>query len=208
MDLNLAIRPGRPAEELTATVVRELTPSDLALLAEGGRGSASQKIKKLRDSHHALARALAGGMSNPEASLATGYDLGYISILKSDPTFQELVAFYRANLDIAMSSLHDKLSTISKVAADELRDRLEEKPDEIGTTHLIEIVKMGADRTGHGPKSTQVNINVDLAERLSAARKRASESARVIEHQEVEPCASAIDEEPPTPILPVLEAAE
>jgi hypothetical protein len=46
----------------------------------------------------------------------------------------------------------------------------------------MEITKLGADRTGFGPQSSQLNVNVDLSGRLEAARKRvAMRKLKVIE---------------------------
>jgi coproporphyrinogen III oxidase-like Fe-S oxidoreductase len=57
-----------------------------------------------------------------------------------------------------------------------LQDRLETEPETMDAETLLSVAKFGADRSGHGPQSrqTNVNINVNLADRLSAARKRVS----------------------------------
>src|SRR5262245_34162476 len=101
---------GRPQADLEATFVRELTQSDLTLLDQP-RGVFSRPISKLRDSHHALARALAAGMKPGEASLITGYSLSRISVLQADPTFRELLEFYRSSTDEIYASLHDRMAT-------------------------------------------------------------------------------------------------
>ena len=120
---------GRPSVEADAEFVRELTPSDLTLLDQP-RGVQSRPISKLRDSHHALARALAAGMKPGEASLITGYSLSRISVLQADPTFRELLEFYRSATDDIYANLHDRMATLSMDAIAELRDRLDENPEE------------------------------------------------------------------------------
>ena len=51
------------------------------------------------------------------------------------------------------------------------------------TGQLLDIVKMGADRTGHGPQTTatNLNVNVDIAAKLEAARKRNASRPLTIE---------------------------
>lgn len=182
MDLHLGAprTRGRASRPIAATAVKELTAEDLAMLSEE-RSTQAPPIKRLRERHHALARAIAGGMTDTEAALVTGYDISRVSILKADPTFRELLVFYRENVDAQYAQLHEVLSGLSVDAAEHLRERLEENPEDLTAAQLVEIVKMSADRTGHGPQSSSVNVNIhaDLANRLEAARKRAS--ARVID---------------------------
>lgn len=166
---------GRAARPVAATAVKELTREDLAMLG-AERGTQAPPIKRLRERHHALARALAGGMSDTEAALITGYDISRVSILKSDPTFRELLEFYRENVDAQYAQLHEVLAGLSVDAAEHLRERLEEQPEDVSIGQLVEIVKMAADRTGHGPQSSSVNVSIhaNLADRLEAARRRAA----------------------------------
>lgn len=184
MDLGLdTIRTsGRAASQVTAEIVRELSPIDLALL-ETERGVKPPAIKTLRDSHHAIARCIAKGMSGTETQLITGYSASRISILKSDPAFQELVAFYKGKIeeirDAADYDLQSKLSALHSDTLDIISERLNENPAGPTIGELVDIAKFSADRSGHGPqsKSTSVNVNVDLAARVSAGRQRA---ARVV----------------------------
>lgn len=160
---------------MSAVQVRELDDCDVALMAEE-KGSKAPALKRLSERHHALARCLAGGMAEAEAAITCGYVLSRVSILKADPAFQELLTFYRADVESKYLDMHGVLAGLSLDAAMELRERLEEdaQADEkkIGVGQLIELTKLGADRTGFGPQSSQVNVNVDLAGRLQAARER------------------------------------
>lgn len=164
------------------TIKRELNKADLELVKHGRGAPASDlnppaRVKKLRERHHALARCLAEGMTDLNASILTGYDPGYISILRSDPTFKNLVLEYRRQTEATWVDVQERLKTVSLTAAAELQDRLEEAPEKIPTSQLVEITKMGMDRTGHGPSSqnTQVNVNLNYASRVEAGRKRVSE---------------------------------
>lgn len=164
----------RGGTQPTAELVRELTDADLGLLAQP-RGIGASPIKKLRDSHHALARALATGMDEGQAALITGYSTSRVSILKADPTFSELVAHYRGLAGAEFADLAARMTSVGVDALEEIRSRLEESPEEIPTGLLLQIVEKTADRTGFGPKSTTVNLNVNLAARLGEARRRVAE---------------------------------
>ena len=177
MDLELElVRPGRKAQPVSAELVRELTGADIAMLSEE-RGTTAPRIKRLRDRHHSLARLLASGMKDGHAALAVGYEPSRVSILKADPAFQDLLAFYRENVDTQLAEYHERIAGLSVDAVEELRVRLEEDPESFSSSLLLEIATKTADRTGYGPSSnsTQVNINVYMADRLEAARKRVAE---------------------------------
>lgn len=175
LDIPLPRTRGRAPKPVNAIQLRELTSADLALLSEE-KGSKAPEIKAIRDSHHKLARLLASGCKPAEASLATGYSLSRISILLSTPAFQELLATYREGVQAEFYDFAGKMATLAASAVDELNERLEAQPEDFSTGQLLDVVKTMADRSGFGPstKSTNVNVNVDLAGRLEAARRRAS----------------------------------
>lgn len=173
MGLDLRIT-GRP-QKLTAIVGRELTPEDLGLLNEPRPTAKPPEIKKLRARHHELARLLAQGTAEGEAAKATGYTLARVSVMKGDPAFQELMAFYGAVVDEAYRDLHDQLAGVATDAVDELQERLDTAPEEFTIGDLIKVATMGADRTGFGPKTTQeVDVKVGIADRMGQARQRAA----------------------------------
>lgn len=154
--------------------VRELGEADMALLAQP-RGSAPVPLARIRERHHAVARLLAQGTGPGEVAAITGFSASRISILQADPTFAELVAFYRQNVNAIYADLHGRMATLSLDVADEIHTRLETEPEAISTPLLIDILKTTADRTGFAPvsRSVNMNVNVDLASRLSMARQRA-----------------------------------
>lgn len=177
MDLSLELTParlrGRAGAELTAYVVRDLTPADLELTLVS-KGTTAPSIVKIRDRHHYLARCLASGMADAEASLHTGYTASRISILKGDPAFQELLAFYHANVDAAFSDMNRRMATLGTDMVEELHSRLEEDPESLPSELVLDAIKVLADRTGNGPssKTTNVNISVGLADRMEAGLRR------------------------------------
>src|SRR5262245_60849946 len=90
-------RQGPPAIE-EVEVVGEITLADLAI-ANGPRQTTYEggfALKRLSDRHHAVARAIASGMQDVTIAAMFGYEPSRISLLKADPTFQELVRGYAA----------------------------------------------------------------------------------------------------------------
>jgi hypothetical protein len=169
---------GRAAKPVEAEIVRELDRADLVLLT-AEKGSKPSAVKRLTERHHALARCIASGMAPGEAAIVHGYTLSRVSILQGDPAFKELLEFYREDAQRPFRDMHQRLAGISMDAAEELAARLEEdmqteeiKDKKISVGQLMEITKLGADRTGFGPQATNLNVNVDMAGRLEAARKR------------------------------------
>lgn len=164
---------GRAAKVIAAERVRDLTPADLALL-ESERGVSSRPLVRLRDRHHSAARCIANGMSNPETSSITGYDTAYLSVLKSDPSFKELVAHYQTCADAAQADFLTRATGLSLTAMNNLQEMLENDAEPLAPGMQLEIAKFAADRIGHAPvqKNVNVNVNAELGSRLDAARRR------------------------------------
>lgn len=171
MDYELEIARGRALVEVETHVVRELAREDLKALDQE-KGSKPQRIKRVSERHHALAKFLALGMSAVEASVQTGYSMSHISILQRDPTFINLMTFYRDHETSIFRDGRDRLNTLFLDAASEMQRRLDKRPSSLGNGTLMDIIKTGADRTGLGPSTTNVHVNIGLAQRLENARRR------------------------------------
>lgn len=185
--LNLqTARPGRRSVAVYCAQVGEVSESDLVLLA-GERGIKPRPIARLRDRHHAIARYLAQGLKEGEVAAITGYCLSRISVLKADPTFQNLVKHYQEVENSAQGEFIERATLASLTALAELQERLEEAPESFSTGDLLEVTKVTADRTGHAPvtKSVSINATIGMGDRLEQARQR-SKAARVIDVQPVE----------------------
>ena len=179
-ELALSLEPrGRRSSPLEVASIGKIGESDLALLA-GSRGSVVSPIKRLRDRHHSLAKALVSGMSDTEASVITGYDPSRISILKNDPSFKQLMAEYAEVKDGCFADFQERAASVSLEYLNILADKAEDDPESVDAAFALEVVKTLADRTGHAPvaKSVQVNATVDLTSRLESARKRVIESRK------------------------------
>ena len=165
--------PGRKAKEVTAVYSRDLQVADLTMAATAPVKAPA--LAKIRDSHHALARVLASGASEGDASIITGYSPGRISVLKADPQFKELLAFYRSTATDVIADFRQRMADLGMDALNELRDRLEEKPEDFSPGLLKDIVRDLADRTGHAPQrgpTTVNNLQINLTEQMAKARER------------------------------------
>lgn len=192
MDLDFSPRTaGRASVPTQVEFVRELGLADLALL-QADRGIKPTSLKRITDSHHAVARALASGLRPGAVASVTGYSLSRISILQSDPAFNELLEFYKQEVNSAYGDLAQRMSLLALDADSELRRRLEEEPETFEAKDLIRLLEATADRTGHGVKTTNVNVNIDIAARLDRAKQRLAEfpssdvGYQVLEAQAVE----------------------
>jgi hypothetical protein len=180
-------------------IVGELTETDIGRLGET-RGVQSTSLKSIRDSHHRVARLVAQGLSGAEIGMMTGYSQSRISILKGDPAFNELCEFYRGQVaqleHDALAEAIAKSSLARNLALDKMVDLLEE--DKVDLEGALDIYKVTADRTGMGPatKSTNLNVNVDLADRIAAGRRRVSQLGAAGPQPEAAPT-SAVQLEPP-----------
>lgn len=163
---------GRATKALSAEVERELDECDIASLLEE-RGTKPPQVHTLRERHHALARLIADGKSPSDAAILCRYTQARVSVLMGDPAFQELIAHYRDIVAEEFVDFQKKLADLAIDAASILQERMEDKPDDLSDALLLQVVTVGADRTGHGPsQKSEVNIKVGLAGRLAAATQR------------------------------------
>jgi hypothetical protein len=160
-----------------ADVIR-LTPEDLGTL--GALEHPPSVIKRLRDHHHRMAQMVAEGRRSGEIASETGMSLSRVSILKSDPAFQQLVEMYRANVTQAWTdsqvAIFHKYERIEENAADLIIDRYEDDPNSISDGEAMRHLELSGRVLGRQVnKSVNVNINGSqpLAERLEEQRLRA-----------------------------------
>lgn len=172
LDIGSLTARGRKPSAVEARFVRPLVAEDLPALA-AARGTEAPPLKRLSERHHALARALALGHSEAEAAAMVGLTSARVSVLKASPAFRELMDLYRQDKDRQFLDTASRLAGLAHDAAVEIAERLEEKPEEVSMGQLLEIAKMGADRTGLGPTSTQKIEDNRIGARIEAARQRA-----------------------------------
>lgn len=187
---------------------RPLSRGDLELLKEGNR-SPNGTVKRLRDSHHMIARLTVMGLKPGKIAERLGMTRARVTQLLSSPAMVELVAVYRNRLDEQFDEQVDAFFEIASsnmlAAQRHIADRFAELDDDgelMPVREALAVAADAADRVGYGKRSTNVNINVDFAAQLEKARAR---SAKVIEASATEvktPVASAA---PPT-LTPQVES--
>lgn len=147
---------GRRPKQVHAVILRQLDESDILRLhqvKDGDLGSEPRPLQKLRHSHHGLARLVASGTRLEECSLVTGYDAGYISNLQKDPAFQNLVGYYKEQVDQKFLDVHERIKSIGLDFLQELHDRLLADGVKFTNRELMEAIQLTLDRSGFGPTS-------------------------------------------------------
>lgn len=162
----------KPKKGLMWEVLRTLrAPEDIPLLHES-LPARRANLTQIRHSHHQLARQLAKGLSQQEASEITGYSPAYISVIKTDPSFAELIAYYGANEEEKHVDVLERMRILGLNTVEELQMRLETDPDSYSLRELMEqaelmLVKpMAVTRStmpiasaGSASHGVQVNVN-------------------------------------------------
>lgn len=135
-------------------------------------------VKALRHTHHRLAQLLAIGTDEGVAGKLCNYTANRVSVLKADPAFQELLAYYADEAHQEWRNQWGDFVSASKGLTMDLlghlQQMLDENPERFTPAETREAIKVLADRTGHAPvqKSLNVNVNTDMATRMQAARAR------------------------------------
>jgi hypothetical protein len=165
----------------TCTIEGSLEPEDLrALLQDTNDLQVTDDptdLKKIREKHHHVARNIANGLSNRLVAQICGYDESYLSILLNNPSMVELVELYRIQGGAGAMLATEKLKTVGLKALEKLDAKID--ADELNNQELLGAAKLGLDRSGHGPQSTQKTIgeqhifdHVKLHELNQEARRR------------------------------------
>lgn len=177
---------GRRPAPLSFSYVRDLGEQDILLLIQNpSRDVTTPSIKRLKTSHHNLARLLASGTTQAEASLITGYSPSRISILLHDPAFSELMAYYAEQTKEIYVNVHQRLADVGTMALEEIQERLEEQPEKFSTKELLDTLAATLDRGGYGPKSTIVHQQgggiSDILDQIKAEAARRNENIKTLD---------------------------
>lgn len=157
--------------ELRVEVLRSLESGDLETLlaANAAPQSGEQRIQRLRTSHHRLAELLASGSTPAEAGVITGYSGAYISILQNDPSFQELLEYYRAQRRTAFADLQAQIADYASDIVGELQERLATAPESFSLPELraqLEVLAKASATAkgvpGSGPSAPPVSFKVEF----------------------------------------------
>lgn len=154
-------RRGGVAAPFVMELGRELTASDLLLLAQSPL-IAVQPIKQARAIHHKQAQLIAEGrFSYAEIAAIVGTTPQRIVQLQSDPTFIELVEFYRSqHSDIEFETwarLQGQLVDVFELSLTEIQSRLsdDEVRAKLPLKELRSLAEFSGDRSVAPPRATQ-----------------------------------------------------
>jgi hypothetical protein len=153
LDLGSSRGGRRPAAPLEIAVVRSLTAEDVPLLqAPPPVEAGTPGLLKIRSPHHLLAQTLAQGVSQEVASMITGYSPSRISILKTDPTFAQLLDYYVVNKELAFADVLERAKNLGLASLEELQSRLDEEPEKWSKRELMDLADLTLGKTLKTPQ--------------------------------------------------------
>ncbi len=148
---------GAVAEPLLLEVDRALTAEDLTRLV-GAPKVTVPILQKLRATHHRQAQLLASGKSVKEVAAIVGCTTQRLVQLQVDPTFRELMNYYRDQIMTTLLEdnvrLQHKIIDLGEMAVDELTSRLEDdgRRTTMPVGEVRKIAEFSMDRTVAPPK--------------------------------------------------------
>lgn len=149
-------RKGREPVGYTLDFARELTPADLVAGSQAPRAQRQiAPLQQLRDSHHMAARLIAQGKKLTEVAIECGRGKERLQTLMQDPSFLELIEYYRAQVMDNYSLVHEELAGLGRTAVHILQERLEDNPDGFSSGEIRKLAEFALDRTltqGSAPK--------------------------------------------------------
>ncbi len=141
-------RGGRkPHKAVSIEIERSLVPEDIEALARGDKpesqAGAIPTLLSIKHAHHTLARLIAcEDAPLAEISLMTGYSPAYVSTLKSDPAFKELLKYYSEQKEIKFIDTLERMKTFGLTVLDELQKRFEENPADFKKNELLNMTDL------------------------------------------------------------------
>lgn len=154
-------------------------------------------VERFRESHHAVARMVALDMTPALIRQRTGITSRRLTLLCSDPSFQELVVIYRQQVEEAWTKNVDTyldlgMSNMIRAEA-QISDHFDKSEDEgeLLPIPILDKISQGrADRFGYSKHQT-VDVNHDFASLMDKAIARSGKqvegpaSPKLIEAQAV-----------------------
>lgn len=185
-------RGRRGAPSASPSYVRDIQAEDLpTIMANPAPPQAERPMLRIRHQHHMAAKLIAEGRRPAEVSLITGYTTARLGQLQRDPTFQELVTFYKDAAGEKWLNVHERLAALGITVTEELQARLEDEPEEFSNEELRKLAETLLDRSGYGPQSTK-NVNlktqslsVTLVEQIKR-ESRPQGTVQLLEHTDSE----------------------
>lgn len=151
--------PARPVAGCAILSSFPLTQEHLGRLAAHAESGEALNVtprprERMSRVHHRAAQLLAGGMAPGRVGLMCGLSGATISILQTDPMFQELLVYYSDMVNDEFKTVVEEMADLHEDVIGELRYRLDSAPNTFTVSQLTELHKALADRTGNGPTST------------------------------------------------------
>lgn len=193
IDLGSA-RGRRPGTELSVEIVRSLSEEDIpALLSPPPVQAGPQTLLQVRHSHHQLAQLISSGtVSDSEAGLMVGYSPAYISTLRGDPAFEELLAQYSAQRAQVFVDTVERMRGLGLRFLEELESRLESAPEAWTRREILEaadllLVKPLAATRGQSAQPAAVSVNVKFVSPggQGAGQERAEMAAVDLDYEDI-----------------------
>jgi hypothetical protein len=125
-----------------------------------------------------MAQLFACGLKTKEVAELTGYSLARVSVLRSNPAFDDLVDQKRGLDEVeirdGMQAYYQIILENGLKAERKLADKLDDddETEELSVRELISISRDSADRVGLSKRTVQTNISVDFAQMLDRAIAR------------------------------------
>ncbi len=159
---------GRPGQVLILEHDRDLRAEDLFRLATDttiGKVGPSV-VQRLKDRHHAIARYLASGRTVGETAVLCGLTPQRVGDMeRTDPAFQELLAYYRDQIMVSgvdeAQEFRGKLHDVGRASLEEIQIRLhdDETRAKMSVEELRRLSEMALDRTSAPPRTAQPTVN-------------------------------------------------
>lgn len=176
LDLKTIRTRGRAGTTPIVLATRALSAAELEEHRTREVGVKAAPLKRLQSQHHRMAARLASGAKTGEVAAEFGITASRVSVLKADPTFAELIEYYRVRECNADEVERQGLRDLGALALTTLHEKLEDDPESIDPEFLLKVVEKVYDRTGHAPKRVEEKtLNVNFGDRLESARQRARE---------------------------------
>lgn len=133
---------GRPGK-LEVEVVRALVPADLDELRHPTPvENPNTALVQIKAAHHRLAMTIAEGHDLEIVSLMTGYSPSYVSKIKGDPAFAELLAYYQTQKRQVFVDTAERMKTLGLTTLDELQSRLETEGEKWSKRELMDLAEL------------------------------------------------------------------
>lgn len=158
---------------------RALDWDDLEQLCQH-RGVGTHQLQRIRAIHHQIARMMASGCANVEVSAATGMNQTYLSVLRADPGFQELLSHYEEQENDTWQNVRQQAAMLGMTATQELQGRLMNDPERISTKDLLNVMTAGLDYGGQKPaERSEVAHLHTTAEEISRIKQGRKENVSI-----------------------------